>query len=158
MTYGVRLSILNIHFWKETDGVTCSAAMKSFTSIPKITEKWEIYRIAGNFQGRKLSRIGEKDNFHGENFRGMLVVPRQKTSRPQISRRKLLWIATKLRNLRKFSPSKVFRYTIYWTQIKEQKWGALGMSLCTLSSRINTSPWILWISCCSPTNIIKLPV
>jgi len=26
------------------------------------------YRIAGNFRGRKLSRIGEKYDFHGENF------------------------------------------------------------------------------------------
>ena len=28
--------------------------------------------IAGNFQGRKLSRIGRKGKFCGENFRGML--------------------------------------------------------------------------------------
>ena len=31
-----------------------------------------IYRIAGNFRGRKLSRISRKGAFHGENFRGML--------------------------------------------------------------------------------------
>ena len=31
-----------------------------------------IYRIAGNFRGRKLSRIGRKGAFRGENFRGML--------------------------------------------------------------------------------------
>ena len=31
------------------------------------------YRIAGNFRGRKLSRIGEKYNFRGENFRGLLA-------------------------------------------------------------------------------------
>ena len=30
------------------------------------------YRIAGNFRGRKLSRIGEKDDFRGEIFRGLL--------------------------------------------------------------------------------------
>ena len=82
MTYGVRLSILNIHFWKETDGVTCSSAMKSFTSIPKITEKWEIYRIAGNFQGRKLSRIGEKYNFRGENFHRVLTCAALKDTTP----------------------------------------------------------------------------
>ena len=29
------------------------------------------YRIAGNFRGRKLSRIGRKRAFRGENFRGM---------------------------------------------------------------------------------------
>ena len=28
--------------------------------------------IAGNFQGRKLARIGRKGIFHGENFHGML--------------------------------------------------------------------------------------
>ena len=31
-----------------------------------------LYRIAGNFRGRKLSRVGRKGAFHGENFRGML--------------------------------------------------------------------------------------
>ena len=31
-----------------------------------------IYHIAGNFRGRKLSRIGRKGAFRGENFRGML--------------------------------------------------------------------------------------
>ena len=30
------------------------------------------YRIVGNFRGRKLSRIGSKGAFRGENFRGML--------------------------------------------------------------------------------------
>ena len=30
------------------------------------------YRIAGNFRGRKLSRIGKKGAFRGENFRGTL--------------------------------------------------------------------------------------
>ena len=30
------------------------------------------YCIAGNFRGRKLSRIGRKGAFRGENFRGML--------------------------------------------------------------------------------------
>ena len=31
------------------------------------------YRIAGNFQGRKLARIGERFNFHGAKFRGLLT-------------------------------------------------------------------------------------
>ena len=30
-----------------------------------------LYHIAGNFGGRKLSRIGRKGAFRGENFRGM---------------------------------------------------------------------------------------
>ena len=31
------------------------------------------YCIAGNFRGRKLSQIGEKYDFHGENFHGLLT-------------------------------------------------------------------------------------
>ena len=61
-----------------------------------------IYRIAGNFRGRKLSRIGEKYDFHGENFRGLLAFAAPKDATPQISRRKLLRIATKPQNLRSF--------------------------------------------------------
>ena len=39
------------------------------------------YHIAGNFQGRKLSQTGEKDNFHGENFHRVLAcaVPKDTT-------------------------------------------------------------------------------
>ena len=33
-----------------------------------------MYRIAGNFRGGKLSRIGRKGAFCGENFRGMLLM------------------------------------------------------------------------------------
>ena len=32
--------------------------------------------VAGNFRGRKLSRIGRKGAFRGENFRGMLKTGR----------------------------------------------------------------------------------
>ena len=62
----------------------------------------------GNFWGRKLSWIGEKCNFHEENFRGLLPLPRQRIPCVQILQRKLLWIATKLRNLCEFS---AIRYT-----------------------------------------------
>ena len=31
------------------------------------------YRIAEKFRGRKLSQIGEKYDFHGENVRGLLA-------------------------------------------------------------------------------------
>ena len=41
------------------------------------------YRIAGNFQGRKLSRIGEKYDFHGEYFRGLLTCAVPKMPHPQ---------------------------------------------------------------------------
>ena len=57
------------------------------------------YHIARNFQRRKLSQIARlccaKD------------VP------PQISLRKLSWIATKPQNSWKLSPSKVFSYTVF---------------------------------------------
>ena len=46
-----------------------------------------IYRIVGNFQGRKLSQIC---NFHGENFHGLFGFAMQKDAiPPQISQRKL---------------------------------------------------------------------
>ena len=32
--------------------------------------RWLRYHIAGNFQGRKLSRLRGKREFYGENFRG----------------------------------------------------------------------------------------
>ena len=59
--------------------------------------------IAGNFQGRKLSRIGEKYNFHGGNFRGLLTFATPKDAMPQILRKKLSCIVTKPWNLWKFS-------------------------------------------------------
>ena len=66
--------------------------------------------MAGNFRGRKLLQIGEKYDFRRENFRRL---PCQRMPRPQISRTKLLQIATKLRQIRKkFSPSKVSRNTV----------------------------------------------
>ena len=50
---------------------------------------------------------------------------------PKILRKKLLQIATKHRNLQKFSPSKVFHYTVCMTHNKphlpEKKTGLYGM-------------------------------
>ena len=40
------------------------------------------YRIAGNFRGRKLSRIGEKYDFRRENFRGLLACAAPKDATP----------------------------------------------------------------------------
>ena len=71
------------------------------------------YCIAKNFRGGKLSRISEKYNFCKENFRGLLAFAAPKDITPQISQGKLSRIATKPRILQKFSPSKVFRYTVY---------------------------------------------
>ena len=71
------------------------------------------YCIAKNFRGGKLSRISEKYNFCKENFRGLLAFAAPKDITPQISQGKLSRIATKPRISRKFSPSKVFRYSVY---------------------------------------------
>ena len=49
------------------------------------------YHIVGNFQGRKLSRIGEKHDFCGENFPAF-TVPKD-TTLPNFAEKK---IATKL--------------------------------------------------------------
>ena len=38
---------------------------------------------SGNFQGRKLSRIGEKYDFHGENFRRLFAFATPKNTMPQ---------------------------------------------------------------------------
>ena len=52
-------------------------------------------RLAGNFQGRKLSRIGDKYDFREEIFRRLLAFGLQRMPDPQISQRKLSQIATK---------------------------------------------------------------
>ena len=39
----------------------------------RLGRSWEIYRIAGNFRGIKLSRKCENRRFRGENFRGSTV-------------------------------------------------------------------------------------
>ena len=57
------------------------------------------YHTAGNFQRRKLSQIAR--------------LCRAKDVPPQISLRKLSWIATKPQNSWKLSPSKVFGYTVF---------------------------------------------
>ena len=72
-----------------------------------------LYRIAGNFHGRKLSQ-----NAHW---------CRKKSHAPQILRRKLLRIAKKPQNSQQFSPSKVSHYTItnligYFTDIVMTRW------------------------------------
>ena len=46
------------------------------------------YRIVGNFQERKLLRIGENYNFRWENFRGLLAFAAPKVPHTQILRRK----------------------------------------------------------------------
>ena len=60
-----------------------------------------------------MNIIDEKYGFHRENFHILLLtfaVPKDAT--PPNFAEKLSLIATKLRNSRKFSPSKVSRYTV----------------------------------------------
>ena len=84
----------------------------SVIQIPKITSFWcaltmhisTTYRIAGNFQGRKLSWISEKYDFHGLLT---FAVPKD-TMLPNFTEKTF----AKLRNSRKYSPSKVSRYTV----------------------------------------------
>ena len=68
--------------------------------------------MAGNFRGRKLSRIGKKYDFCGENFHRLLACAVLKDPTPPNFTEKISWIATKPQNLRKFFPSKVSHYTV----------------------------------------------
>ena len=66
-----------------------------------------MYSIVGNFHSRESKVFAEKTFLDY-----LLVLAGSNMPHPQISRIKLLWIATKPRNLWKFSPSKVSRYTV----------------------------------------------
>ena len=69
-----------------------------------------IYRIVGNFRGRKLSQIC---NFPGENFHGLFSFAMPKdTIPPQILRRNFQINTRKTATFAEFSPSKVSRYTV----------------------------------------------
>ena len=57
--------------------------------VPRLVCTWNrniifthTYHIAGNFQGRKLPRIGEKYDFRGENFRRLLACAVLKDATP----------------------------------------------------------------------------
>ena len=66
-----------------------------------------MYRTAENFRGLAKNTI-----FAEKTFTDCLLLQRQRMLRPQISQRKLSRIVTKPWNSLKFSPSKVFRYTV----------------------------------------------
>ena len=69
------------------------------------------YRIAENFWGRKLSRIsrfcGDSRKFSPRNFRGVASFAATET---KVFFAKIVFFT----DPRKFSPSKVFRYTVYY--------------------------------------------
>ena len=60
----------------------------------------------------KLLREKTFANWWKYDFRGLSAFATPKDTTPQISQRKLSRTATKPQNSRKFSPSKVFRYTV----------------------------------------------
>ena len=64
------------------------------------------------FKGENFRELEKNTIFVEKTFVDCLLVPRQGTAHPQISRRKLLRTATKTRNSQRFSPSKVSRYTV----------------------------------------------
>ena len=70
---GVQLGYIQVHYWLSTKKqnkrtwVQC-CLLNSRSPCIRIQR----YHIAGNFRGRKLSRIGRKGAFRRENFRGML--------------------------------------------------------------------------------------
>ena len=61
-----------------------------------------VYHIARNFRGRKFLRIGEKYDFHRENFCELLAFAMSKDTTPPNFVEKVSLIATKPGNSRKF--------------------------------------------------------
>ena len=99
--------------WCRTEAKLISALMNDTMWINMALAK----TIAIPHSG-KLSQIVEKYEFRSrENFRRLLAFAAPKDTTPQISWRKRLWIATKLRNSWKFSPSKVSRYTVWSSKL-----------------------------------------
>ena len=67
---------------------------------------------SGNFQGRKLSQIGEKYNFHRENFCGLLTHAVPKDTTPPNFMEKTFVNSHKMQNVQKFSPSSFQLYSM----------------------------------------------
>ena len=65
------------------------------------------------FEGENFRKLVKNTIFTEKTFTDCLLLPRQRTPRPRISREKLSRIATKPQNLRKFSSPKVFRHTVF---------------------------------------------
>ena len=95
---------------------TCGRSCQNVDSKQADARGKQVYRIAGNFRGIKLSRKCENRRFCGENFRGSTVgwdACAHVHLRTLNSRRKLSRTVPNPRNSRKFYPSKVSRYTVY---------------------------------------------
>ena len=72
------------------------------------TREDSCYCRAGNSRGRKLSRIGKKYDFRGENFRGLLPFAVPWMHCPQILRRKLFTNSHKTKSHKTAKFTKVF--------------------------------------------------
>ena len=71
-----------------------------------------MYRIAENFWGRKLSRIGENTIFAEKTFTDCSLLQHQRTPRPKFCGENFRIYSHKTTKFVKVSPSKVFRYTV----------------------------------------------
>ena len=78
----------------------------------------DLVLYSGELSREKTLTNWWKVYFCRENFHRLLTLPCQRMPHPQILRRRLSQIATKLQNLQKFSPSKVSCYTVIGKDIK----------------------------------------
>ena len=66
------------------------------------------------FEGENFRELVKNTTFAEKTYADCSLLPHQHMLSPQTSRRKLSRIAAQLRNLRKFSPSNISRYTAHW--------------------------------------------
>ena len=83
--------------------------MLGFFFREKVRQLWP---FAENFRGRKLSRIGEKYDFRGENFHRLLACAMPKDATLPNFAEKTFANSHKTTKFARLSPSKVSRYTV----------------------------------------------
>ena len=104
----------------------------------------QIYRIAGSYRGRKLSRIGGKMEFCGENFGGLHACTYCVDRAFKQSRRKLSLMGTKQRNSQKISPSKVSCYTVLYTRTLTIEYIPDTCIMASIRSKSTTTMQVTW--------------
>ena len=100
---------------------TCRCILEGLRTIP----------YSGKLLREKTLANWWNHDFRRENFRGLLTFAAPKDATPQISQRKLSRITTKPQNSRKFSPSKVFRYTVWFWALLIYTYGTMYVLTCT---------------------------
>ena len=110
----------------------CRSTYKFLGSEPHKCSK--LYRIAGNFRELVKNTV-----FTEKTFVDCSLLPHQRMSHPQILWRKLSRIATKLRNLQKFSSLKVSNYT-YIKYIHVRWTCATMVAVVTLTGWVRPPP------------------